>query len=167
MRRGSIPCRSTSIRLAAPCLRADMPVPAVVMLGAAAEGAWVEFGRALVVMRPEDGKSVAESLDTDRMGLAKVTTKVAQFFARNDLFKPLLGAEYNRDRARVDQAVSWTDRVRDARNVLHWGVEAAVPNTYDTVATLPLGAGATIQDLYSIANRMRAGSSSPGGTPAP
>ncbi|PKN17057.1 MAG: hypothetical protein CVU65_18605 [Deltaproteobacteria bacterium HGW-Deltaproteobacteria-22] len=70
------------------------------------------------------------------------------------MFTPLVGVDYRHHHARAVQAVLWTNRDRAVRNVIHWGIYAAIPNTVDTLVTLILVAGATILDIFAVTDRM-------------
>ena len=44
----------------------------------------------------------------------------------------------------------WSDAVRDSRNTIHFGVASAIPNTYEKVAALLIGAVPHIRLLYLL-----------------
>jgi hypothetical protein len=47
-------------------------------------------------------------------------------------------------------AINWSNVIRDSRNALHYGADAASRNTYEKVAALLLGANQNFRILYAI-----------------
>lgn len=140
---------SEALREAARCLRLDLMLPAVAMLGSASEGAWSELGSALAAIAPADPKAVklSETIDSEFDGVAKKVSAVIGFYENRDI----LGALWSRStRDRLRGVGVWSDLVRDGRNALHWGASAAVPNTYEKVATLMLAAVPNLRLLYDV-----------------
>lgn len=124
-------------------------VPAVAMLDSASEGAWIEAGHALATKPPTDaaGIKLATSLGNPRASMrAKADSVCSYYESRKDL----------QARAAVPppllrETQLWSGLVRDARNVLHWNVAAAIPNDYAKVSVLLLGALSHIKRLHVVA----------------
>lgn len=144
-----------ALRDAVQCLRTALLTPCVAMLGKAAEGAWVELGLALVGAIPVQCQSMVdkakEELASPYTSIAKKILTVLSLYDRQDIFRPV------RDRSGVDhrrlrEAALWADVVRDSRNVVHYGVEPSVSNTYDKIAMLLLGAVSHLQMVYRVIN---------------
>jgi len=130
------------------CLRLELYLPAIAMLGAASEGAWTELGRSLAALFPGD-KEVSQDLDKItgfNLGVAKKIDLVLKLFGKACSEKGLNGGR-RQDLLRISQ---WSDLVRDGRNALHWDTDATIPNTYEKVATLLLGAASNIGLLYEV-----------------
>lgn len=80
------------------------------------------------------------------MHLATLVDDVAGLYARKDLFDTVAKTSgVAIDDIRMAQV--WTEQVRDSRNVVLHGVEAALPNDYEKVAALLLGAAPTFRAL--------------------
>ena len=48
------------------------------------------------------------------------------------------------------QVAIWADQVRESRNILHYQIEPVLPNTYEKVATLLLGAAPYLKVIYAV-----------------
>jgi hypothetical protein len=46
----------------------------------------------------------------------------------------------------------WSDQVREARNVLHWGASPTLPNTYEKTAVLLMDAVSELTALHDVRN---------------
>lgn len=141
---------TAALREAVECFRRDLFLPCMAMLAAAADGLWVEAGRALVSSAVRRDKAVEKAegvIDNERSGLAQRVQAVTELYARRDLFEAIHHAVGRRD---LREAEQWTDVLRDARNVLHWGFEPATENSYAKVATLFECAPLHVRALSSV-----------------
>jgi hypothetical protein len=132
------------------CFRRDLFLPCLAMLAAAADGMWVEAGRALVpaaARRDRNVEAAEKVILSDDEGLARRAGAVASLFERADLFGHVHTAVGFRHLREPQQ---WTDVLRDRRNVLHWGVSATTPNTYATVATMLQAAPLHFRSLVAV-----------------
>lgn len=83
------------------------------------------------------------------LGPMKKVAAVIQLYEHQEIFEPVLRAsEVKLPELRA--IANWTDAVRDSRNTIHFGVEAAVPNTYEKLGVLLLGAVPNVRTLYRI-----------------
>jgi hypothetical protein len=136
---------ASALRMAVDCFRHELLVPATAMLAAAADGAWTELGATLlaaVVPDRSDDRGLARirrSLEDEREGLPKKVSAACELYARDDLLQGLR-KRCGVPPVQMKAAGEWTDVVQEARNVLHWGVEPAIANTYEKVATLLMAA---------------------------
>lgn len=123
-------------------------VPAVAMLDAASEGAWVETGRALSVKSPTDiaGAKLTATLDDPRSSMRAKAAKICDYYDNRKDIQKKAGVPATLLR----ETQLWSVLVRDARNVLHWNVTAAIPNDYAKVSTLLLGALNHIKRLHVV-----------------
>ena len=121
------------------------------MLGAAMEGAWVEDAKALVFRLGEGGKvkKVRQEIGKTCPSIARVIEVTRELLADRALAAPVL-FEAGISQADVDHAVRWSHEVRESRNVLHWEVSTSVPNSYDKVALLMMGATRTFGTLAKL-----------------
>ncbi len=138
-----------ALRESARCLRAGLYLPAIAMLGAASEGAWVELGHALASVHPtyRKAEALASALDDPRTSTASKITETAALYDKGYLGR---GHFERHIKGQLEGVRVWSDLVRDGRNALHWGKDAAVPNSYDKVATLLLAAVPNIRLLYRV-----------------
>lgn len=135
------------------CFRAELYTAATAMLGRASEGAWLELGDSLLRLIPAtEAKKFArqrEVLEDPMLGPMKKVAAVIQLYEHQEIFEPVLRAsEVKLPELRA--IANWTDAVRDSRNTIHFGVEAAVPNTYEKLGVLLLGAVPNVRTLYRI-----------------
>lgn len=143
---------SAALALAVSCLRQDLFVPALAMLAAAAEGAWIESGKALVEAAARQDRAVKKAHDVltdDLIGIGQKVQVVTELYTRQDLFQEVR----RRSEVSVSQlqeVASWTSVVRDSRNVLHWGRAAAIQNDYAKTASLLMAAAQAMKTLESI-----------------
>ena len=158
---------SAALALAVSCLRRDLFVPALAMLAAAAEGAWIESGKALVEAATRQDRAVQKARDVltdDLAGIGQKVQVVTDLYIRQDLFQEVR----RRSEVSVSQlqeVASWTSVVRDSRNVLHWGRAAAIRNDYAKTASLLMAAVQAMKTLESIrlASKAVAADSNQGG----
>lgn len=135
------------------CFRAELYTAAIAMLGRASEGAWLELGESLLRLVPAaDAKKFAkqrEALEDPMLGPMKKVAAVIQIYEHQEIFEPVLKVSEVK-LAELRAIFNWTDTVRDSRNTIHFGVEAAVPNTYEKLGVLLLGAVPNVRTLYRI-----------------
>lgn len=140
-----------ALREAVQCFRYDLFTGAVAMLGAASEGVWIELGRALANACPGSSKSqkIDNALDTSSRGLGYLVKQIIEMCEnRNETGDILKQGDVTL--AEVRSAALWWDTVREARNVLHWGVESAFANSFDKVSVLMLSAASHLRTLWKI-----------------
>lgn len=144
------------IRLALSCFRNELFLPAVAMLGFVSEGAWIETGLSLLdscVDKPGMSSTTRGEKRTELQSpytsvLAKIDV-VRQLFDRQDIFGEVAKTSGIRPKD-LSQVQNWSNIVRDARNDIHYGAESALPNSYEKVAALILGASQSLRVLYAI-----------------
>jgi hypothetical protein len=143
----------SALRMSLECFRRQLYVPCIAMLGAAAEAVWIETGRALArqlgAQNPLAGRLEA-CLTDPRTSTKEKVSKVCDFYDRNEYAELRRASGIDQKRLRAIQ--QWSDQVRESRNVLHWGAEPSVPNTYEKVAVLLMDAVAELRDLRLAAN---------------
>jgi hypothetical protein len=135
------------------CFRAELYTPCLAMLAKAVEGAWSELGLALLKSLSEDQqqklKKHSDTLSSDFSSIAKIIRTVLDLYEKQDLF-----AEISRkSKVKLEDlrnAVIWADCVRESRNVVHYGNEPALPNDFEKVAALLLGAPAHFILVYRL-----------------
>lgn len=142
-----------SLREAVRCFRYELFTASATMLGKASEGAWLELGSALIqALSPNNTKSVKkqkEELENPVFGIGKKIATVITLYERQDLFAAI--AERSGISIReLRTAADWSDTIRDSRNTIHFGVEPSVPNSYEKVAALLLGAVPYLRTIYKI-----------------
>ena len=143
-----------ALREAVSCFRAELYTAAVVMLGKASEGTWIEMGLALVSTLPDHEADKRQKLRQDwsgpDLGFAKKMRGIMKLYeGRQDVFKHL-GATAN---VRLDElrlAMIWSDSLRDARNVVHHNVAANINPTFEMVSTLFLAALTNLKALHRL-----------------
>jgi hypothetical protein len=138
--------------MAVTCFRRELFVPAVAMLGAASEGAWIELGRALISRHPTESicTSTERTLESDVTSMRRIIRDITEaLYARQDLFGTYARASgVSLDRLR--EIAIWSHTVREARNVLHWGAGPTATTTYEGVAVLLMSALQNIGDLEKL-----------------
>lgn len=145
-----------ALREAVRCFRYDLFTGTVAMLGAASEGIWVELGRALVNACPNSSKSlkIEKALDGSSRGVGYLVKQIIEICEdRNETGDILKQA--NKTLAELHSAALWWDTVREARNVLHWGVDPTFANSFDKVSVLMLSAASHLRTLWKIRTAAR------------
>lgn len=142
-----------ALREAVVSFRHELFSAAVAMLGKASEGAWLELGGSLLKSLKLEQRSAVkkqrEDLENPMAGTLKKITAVQTLFRRQDFFADLSdqsGVKPNE----LQIVATWSDSVRDSRNVVHFGVSPATPNTYEKAAVLLLAAVPYLRILYRI-----------------
>jgi hypothetical protein len=148
---------SESFAEAVRCFRAELYTAALAMLGRASEGAWLELGKSLLRIVPaSDHKKFAkqrDALEDPMLGTTKKVGAVIQPYEHQEIFEPVPNA--SEVKLPELRAISnWTDTVRDSRNTIHFRVEAAVPNTYEKLGVLLLGAVPNVRTLSAFVSEL-------------
>jgi hypothetical protein len=137
------------------CFKNELFTAAVAMLGKASEGAWQELGMSLVSILPKEEKQLSEKmrdiLTNQNTSMHRRIQKVAELYKNKSLFKTLI-AESGVNPSYLDDVVIWSNNVRESRNEVHYQVNASLPNSYEKVASLLLGAARYLNILYQIKN---------------
>jgi len=144
------PLVDEAIRDAVRCLRADLYLPALAMLGKAAEGVWTLFAVALAAAAPADpaAAKLGRDLESGTIHFATLLRRTADLYSRQDLYGAIARAS-DASLDAVRSAREWTEVVRDSRNVVHFTVATPVPNTYEKAAALFLGAVPNLRVLLA------------------
>ena len=135
------------------CFRQELFTAAAAMLGKATEGAWLQLGAGLIEALHEPDKHHVErqkaDLENPAIGISKKIDLVVTLYERQDLYT----AVAERSKVSVQElrvAAVWSDTVRDSRNTIHFGVGPSLPNTYEKLAALILGAAPQLRLLYRV-----------------
>lgn len=144
-----------SLRSAITCFRHDLYLPAQVMLGRAAEGAWTLLGEALVAAAPTESAAIALGRDLAKgIHFGRLPAQVTTLYTHAAYAAVVAGsAVSHRD---LRNATVWTDALREARNAVHHGVEAPVPATWEATAALLMGTVPNIRSLWAVTLTARA-----------
>ncbi|MEK7215449.1 MAG: hypothetical protein AAB289_07640 [Chloroflexota bacterium] len=134
------------------CMRRDLHRPAVVMLGKAAEGAWIQLGETLSMAINGPGSAhdrfVEKSLRGRNATFARMIDSVmglcengraSEIFKRGGISLP-----------EMEHAAAWSHVLRDARNAVHPAGKPAVPPIYDATYNLMLGARLHLPLMYQL-----------------
>lgn len=142
-----------ALREAARCFRFDLYTSTVAMLGAASEGVWTELGNALVAAKPGESKiqKVERELDTPSRGIGSLVKAIEQACEDQGQSGDILRAA-GATLQDVRVAILWWDTVRESRNVLHWGAQPAVANSFDKVSMLMVSAVPHLRTLWEMRN---------------
>lgn len=136
------------------CFRFELYLPALVMLGKASEGAWIELGLALIGSLPEEDRARYEKQRPEwsgpDIGFAKKVRDILKFFeSRQEAFKSLsTEAGLRLDDLRL--ALLWSDAVREVRNVVHHRNDSAIRATYESASILFMSAMLHLKTLYRL-----------------
>lgn len=140
-----------SLRSAVQCFHTELYLPAIVMLARAIEGAWIEFGRALVDATPpqagKDGVSFAQVMSEPEISLARLIEAARLYYGRKDLWNDVWKRS-GMHGFHIDGAATWSDHVRARRNVVHYNSTETFPYTYETVGPLLLAATQYLRVIY-------------------
>jgi hypothetical protein len=151
------PVIGESIRSAVLCLRADLYLPALAMLGKACEGLWTLVGVGLAERAPTShsaARRLGKDLEVGALTFAKLIDRVVAVYERQDEFRTIVRKSgVSLDDLRRFRA--WTNVARESRNVLHpWNV-TAIPYTYEKTAAIFLGAPEVLRGLQAIVDSAR------------
>lgn len=133
------------------CLRAELYRPAIVMLGKAMEGAWIELGIALGRATSDDAmrSSILKLMSDEDQSIAKKIDRVLKFYDRRDLFADIATSSGIRPRE-LRNVFVWSDVLREARNAIHFGTNPAAANTYEKAVVLFLEGSNSFAKMYQI-----------------
>jgi hypothetical protein len=141
-----------SLREAVRCFRHELYIACLAMLGKASEGAWTELGlklaQAISSGSPVNGKKTEKKLDP-RYAIGKRITETLQLYEQKDVFGTLQ-KESGVSIQDLRTAAVWSDVVRESRNSVHYRDYPSMPNTYEKVAALLIGAVPHLRLLYRI-----------------
>ncbi len=140
-----------SLREAVKCFRHELFTACLTMLGRASEGVWIKLGLSLTKI-PGDSKKKERinNLMTDPFfGIAKKINEILKLCEDKDLFA-LASGKSGIKLQDLRNCVIWADAVRESRNSVHYGVEPALPNSYEKVAPLLIGAAPHFKVLYTL-----------------
>ena len=132
-------------RDAVQCLRAQLFRPAVTMLGKAMEGAWVEFGLSTAAALNDD--ALNKFIVDPHSSISKIITRTMAGYRELDNRR----SGPNRLAIRpqyLENAVMWSNSVRESRNAIHFGARPTVANSYDKVAVLFIHGADSLNQLY-------------------
>lgn len=143
-----------ALREAVSCFRADLFTAAVVMLGKASEGTWIEAGLALLSALPDDDATARDKRRLDwsgpDVGFARKMREIMKLYeTRQDVFKQV-GATANVRLDELRMTMIWSDSLRDARNVVHHNVDTNINPTFEMVSTLFLAALPNLRALHRL-----------------
>jgi hypothetical protein len=132
------------------CFRQELYLACVVMLGKAAEGAWIEVA---IAMGNGFGDSKLASEGADPLiGFARKIQKVLDWSTTH---KKEIEQRCSVRLNEIEAAALWADMVRDSRNAVHHKTRSATANTYEKVATLLMGAVSPLRTLYKLISSCR------------
>ena len=135
------------------CFKHELFLACLAMLGRASEGAWIELGLKLCATTPSSAaiaiNKIRERLEDPFVGIGKKIIETKQLYQRADIFDNLHKACGVKPQDLNNVAV-WADAVRESRNSVHYGAEPSMPNTYEKIAALLIGAVPHLRMLYRI-----------------
>lgn len=147
-----------SLRESVQCLKQELFLGCLALLGRASEGAWIELGRALADSVPEgsaiNGKKFKDCVEDPFQGIGKKIKETLKVYECKDIFS----ATYKKcgyTAKDLKGSVVWAEAVRESRNSVHYGAEASMSNCYEKVAALLIGAVPNLKILYSIINSLK------------
>jgi hypothetical protein len=143
-----------ALREAVSCFRAELYTAAVVMLGKASEGTWIEMGLALASALPDDesekrGKLRQQWSGPD-VGFAKKMREIMKLYEDRQVLFKQLGISTNVRLDELRMTMIWSDSLRDARNVVHHNVDTNINATFEMVSTLFLAALPNLKTLQRL-----------------
>lgn len=133
------------------CFKAELYQPAVVILGKAVEGAWIELGLALFEYQDKEEEKKKKDIDYIKgmESISRKMNKIVKSYSDKTLFASLHHvSEINH--VMLEGTYNWSELIRESRNAIHFGVEPEIPNTYDKVSILLLSAHKHIKLLYKL-----------------
>jgi len=142
-----------ALREAVKCFKHELYLACLAMLGKASEGAWIELGLALTGAIPKganvDAAKYASKFEDPFLGVGKKIIEASNLYAKGDLFESVYRASAYKAKD-LHNAIVWADAVRESRNSVHYGVKPSMPNSYEKVAALLIGAVPHLKMLYAI-----------------
>lgn len=143
----SAPEVQEAARDAVECLRRELHRPAVVVLAKVAEGAWVELGLTLAAhLDGSAGRRLLSRLADQSLSWPGLVKAVRNAMNTPDVVAALRSVELSPNA--FDHVEVWTNVLRDARNAIHFGAGASVPNTAEKVTTIFIDGVDCIRKLY-------------------
>ncbi len=140
---------SESLREAFTCFRHDLYTPAQVMLGRAAEGARILLGDALVAAAPTESAAISVGRDLKRgLHFARLPDRVVTLYT--NAADARIVASSGVSHADLRGVLVWTEALREARNAVHHAIDAPLPATWETTATLLMGAVPSLRRLWAV-----------------
>lgn len=139
-----------ALRVSLECFRRDLYLPCAAMLGAASEGSWMEMGKALTKYAAKESSATKlnATLDDPNASTRFKIAKICELYDKPTCAALYLGCGIKNTRLREVQR--WSDQVREARNVLHWGSTPTIPDNYEKTAILLMSAVAELAALHSV-----------------
>lgn len=138
-----------ALREAVQCFKHDLYLACLALLGKASEGAWIELGLALCDRLPEDGEKRASSFRDPFIGIGKKIVEALKLYEQREIFEDVYKQSGYKPKE-LRNAVIWADAVRESRNSVHYGAKPAMPNSYEKVSALMIGALPHLKMVYSI-----------------
>lgn len=155
---GLLPAIEMALREAVRCIRHELYLACLAMLGRASEAAWIETGLALASAVPAgspiDGIKMSDQLQDPFLGIGKKIKIALDMYSRQDIFGDISRASGVKLQD-LRNCVVWADCVRESRNSIHYGAEPAMSNSYEKVATLLIGAVPHIRLLAALTQAAR------------
>jgi len=132
------------------CFRFDLFRPAIVMLGAANEGVWIELGRKVVTLLPV-GKSkfqkdgFSDEIENPKISVAAKQDLICEAFSH-------LGSDKQKlwHKGELQSVKEFAKYLREDRNALHFGKSSIHNDTFAKTALLMLQTGAHIKRIYEV-----------------
>ncbi|MCI0773410.1 MAG: hypothetical protein J4N74_08355 [Chloroflexi bacterium] len=138
------------------CFRNDLYLPSLAMLGLASEGSWIELGVSLLdyadaasTIVEEYSATVRDRLHSRHVSVPAKIDEVVTLYGHADVFADVIKRSGHKAQA-LGEIVNWSNVVRDSRNAIHYGTDAAVENSYEKVAILLLGCKPYLGIIYRI-----------------
>jgi len=135
------------------CFRAELYTPCLAMLMKATEGAWTELGLSLINFLPQElqkkHEKLKDSIISPYSSAAKIIKEVGELYEKQDLYGELR-KKSGINTEKIRDASEWSNRVRENRNAVHYGVSLDFPNNYEKVATLLLGVPTHFKTIYGL-----------------
>jgi len=132
------------------CFKNDLYRPAIVMLGAANEGVWIEFGRKIADALPvgsnkfqKDG--FLDEIENPRSSIASKQDLVCDSFSHLPPDKQKLWRK-----GELQEVKEFAKYLREDRNALHFGKSPLHDDTFAKTALLMLQTGAHIKRIYDV-----------------
>jgi hypothetical protein len=146
------PLIDESLRESVKCFRGELYLPCLAMLTKALEGAWTIMGAALAdygerVQDPH-AQPLLKKLASPFTSLKDRIERVSEYY-RKPVCDPI-EIQSGIARSAINQALIWSEEVRDSRNVLHLGQAPSVPITYERVAVLLMATIGHFRAMYAV-----------------
>jgi hypothetical protein len=140
----------TALREAVHCFHHELYLACLAMLGRSSEGAWIELGLKLIQYdESKKAEKLRDGIESPFVGIAKKIQEVVKLYNDKDSFDAVYRESGIRGQD-LTNSVVWADAVRESRNSIHYGVEPVMPNSYEKVAALLIGAVPHLKVLYNI-----------------